>query len=189
MKSAIASLKMLIVMTIFCGLIYPLAFTGIMQVVFPYQANGSIIEKDGKAIGSELIGQEFKSDLYFSGRPSANEYDAANSAGTNYGAINADLKKQVEERTAEIRKAYNLTDKDLIPSVMVLNSAPGFDPHMTPESMYFQVKRVAAARNLDEAQVKALVDAHIEQPTLGFMGDARVNVLKLNMALDELSKK
>lgn len=188
MKVIISSIKMLVAMTVFCGLIYPLIFTGIMQTLFPYQANGSIIEVDGKAIGSELIGQEFKSDRYFSGRPSANDYDAANSGGTNYGATNAELKKQVEERAAAIRELYGLSKEDKIPAVMVTNSTCGFDPHMTPESLYFQVKRVAAARNLSEDQVKALVDKHVEQPILGFMGDARVNVLKLNLELDKLSK-
>lgn len=189
MKSAVAALKMLLLMTVLCGFIYPLAITGFAQALFPYQANGSIIEKGGQPIGSEMIGQEFASDRYFSSRPSANKYDAANSGGTNYGAINANLKKQVEEKTAEVRQTYGLTDKDPVPSVMVLNSASGFDPHMTPESMYFQVKRVATARHLDEAKVKALVDANVEQPVLGFIGEPRVNVLKLNMALDKLSNK
>lgn len=169
-------------------MIYPLIFTGIMQTIFPYQANGSIIEHNGKAVGSELIGQEFKSDKYFSGRPSANEYNAASSGGTNYGATNAELKKQVEERAAAIREQYGLDKNAAIPAVMVTNSACGFDPHMTPESLYFQVKRVAAARNISEDKVKALVDKHVEQPVLGFMGDARVNVLKLNLELDKLEK-
>lgn len=186
MKSAIESLKMLLIMTIFCGMIYPLLFTGAMQAIFPEKANGSIIEKNGQIIGSELIGQEFKGDKYFSSRPSANGYDAGNSAGTNYGATNASLKEQVETRTKEIREKYGLSADTPVPAVMVTNSACGFDPHMTPDSMYFQVKKVAAARNLDEATVKKLVDEHIEEPVLGFIGDARVNVLRLNMALDDL---
>ena len=97
-------LRAIIVMTILCGLIYPLAMTGLCQALFPFQANGSIIERDGKVVGSAIIGQEFKGDKYFSGRPSANEYNAADSAGTNYGAINKDLKKQVEERAAAVRE-------------------------------------------------------------------------------------
>lgn len=188
MKSVLESLKMLFIMTIFCGIIYPLTCTGVMQVIFPTEANGSIIEKNGQLVGSELIGQEFTSDKYFTSRPSANEYNAASSGGTNYGAINANLQEQVKVRTEEIRKEYNLAADTPVPAVMVTNSACGFDPHMTPESMYFQVKKVAAARNLDAAVVKQLVDEHIEEPSLGFIGEARVNVLRLNMALDDLNK-
>ena len=178
------ALRAVLIMTFVCGIVYPLAMTGISQIIFPYTANGSIIEKNGQAVGSELIGQEFKSDKYFSGRPSANGYDAANSGGTNYGAINAKLKEQVEKGAADVRKAYALSANDAVPTVMVTNSASGIDPHMTPEAIKMQAKRVAAARNMDVDSVMKLIDANTEAPVLGFMGDSRVNVLNLNLALD-----
>ena len=178
------ALRAVLIMTFVCGIVYPLAMTGISQIIFPYTANGSIIEKNGQAVGSELIGQEFKSDKYFSGRPSANGYDAANSGGTNYGAINAKLKEQVEKGAADVRKAYALSANDAVPTVMVTNSASGIDPHMTSEAIKMQAKRVAAARNMDVDSVMKLIDANTEAPVLGFMGDSRVNVLNLNLALD-----
>ena len=178
-------LRAILVMTILCGLIYPLAMTGLCQALFPYQANGSIIEHDGKVIGSAIIGQEFKDDKYFSGRPSANEYNAADSAGTNYGAINKELKKQVEERAAAVRAKYGLLPTEKVPSDMVTNDAAGFDPHLSPEAIRMQVDRVAQARNMDKSVVLKLVEQNIEYPSFGFIGEARVNVLKLNLALDK----
>ena len=178
-------LRAIIVMTILCGLIYPLAMTGLCQALFPYQANGSIIEHDGKVIGSAIIGQEFKDDKYFSGRPSANEYNAADSAGTNYGAINKELKKQVEERAAAVREKYGLLATEKVPSDMVTNDAAGFDPHLSPEAIRMQVDRVAQARNMDKSVVLKLVEQNTEYPSFGFIGEARVNVLKLNLALDK----
>ena len=178
-------LRAIIVMTILCGLIYPLAMTGLCQALFPFQANGSIIERDGKVVGSAIIGQEFKGDKYFSGRPSANEYNAADSAGTNYGAINKDLKKQVEERAAAVREKYGLLATEKVPSDMVTNDAAGFDPHLSPEAIRMQVDRVAQARNMDKSVVLKLVEQNTEYPSFGFIGEARVNVLKLNLALDK----
>ena len=178
-------LRAILVMTILCGLIYPLAMTGLCQALFPYQANGSIIEHDGKVIGSAIIGQEFKDDKYFSGRPSANEYNAADSAGTNYGAINKELKKQVEERAAAVRAKYGLLPTEKVPSDMVTNDAAGFDPHLSPEAIRMQVDRVAQARNMDKSVVLKLVEQNTEYPNFGFIGEARVNVLKLNLALDK----
>ena len=178
-------LRAILVMTILCGLIYPLAMTGLCQALFPYEANGSIIEHDGKVIGSAIIGQEFKDDKYFSGRPSANEYNAADSAGTNYGAINNDLKKQVEERAAAVRAKYGLLPTEKVPSDMVTNDAAGFDPHLSPEAIRMQVDRVAQARNMDKSVVLKLVEQNTEYPSFGFIGEARVNVLKLNLALDK----
>ena len=177
--------RAILVMTILCGLIYPLAMTGLCQALFPYQANGSIIEHDGKVIGSAIIGQEFKDDKYFSGRPSANEYNAADSAGTNYGAINKELKKQVEERAAAVRAKYGLLPTEKVPSDMVTNDAAGFDPHLSPEDIRMQVDRVAQARNMDKSVVLKLVEQNTEYPSFGFIGEARVNVLKLNLALDK----
>ena len=181
----IKPLRAILVMTILCGLIYPLAMTGLCQAFFPYQANGSIIEHDGKVIGSAIIGQEFKDDKYFSGRPSANEYNAADSAGTNYGAINKDLKKQVEERAAAVRAKYGLLPTEKVPSDMVTNDAAGFDPHLSPEAIHLQVNRIAQARNMDKSVVLKLVEQNTEYPSFGFIGEARVNVLKLNLALDK----
>ena len=178
-------LRAIIVMTILCGLIYPLAMTGLCQALFPFQANGSIIERDGKVVGSAIIGQEFKGDKYFSGRPSANEYNAADSAGTNYGAINKDLKKQVEERAAAVREKYGLLATEKVPSDMVTNDAAGFDPHLSPEAIHLQVNRVSKARNMDKSVVLKLVEQKTEYPSFGFIGEARVNVLKLNLALDK----
>ena len=178
-------LRAILVMTILCGLIYPLAMTGLCQALFPYQANGSIIEHDGKVIGSAIIGQEFKDDKYFSGRPSANEYNAADSAGTNYGAINKELKKQVEERAAAVRAKYGLLPTEKVPSDMVTNAAAGSDPHLSPDSIRMQVDRVAQARNMDKSVVLKLVEQNTEYPSFGFIGEARVNVLKLNLALDK----
>ena len=178
-------LRAILVMTILCGLIYPLAMTGLCQALFPYQANGSIIEHDGKVIGSAIIGQEFKDDKYFSGRPSANEYNAADSAGTNYGAINKELKKQVEERAVAVRAKYGLLPTEKVPSDMVTNDAAGFDPHLSPEAIRMQVDRVAQARNMDKSVVLKLVEQNTEYPSFGFIGEARVNVLKLNLALDK----
>ena len=178
-------LRAILVMTVFCGLIYPLVMTGLCQALFPFQANGSIIEHDGKVIGSAIIGQEFKDDKYFSGRPSANEYNAADSAGTNYGAINKELKKQVEERAAAVRAKYGLLPTEKVPSDMVTNDAAGFDPHLSPEAIRMQVDRVAQARNMDKSVVLKLVEQNTEYPSFGFIGEARVNVLKLNLALDK----
>ena len=179
-------LRAIIVMTILCGLIYPLAMTGLCQALFPFQANGSIIERDGKVVGSAIIGQEFKGDKYFSGRPSANEYNAADSAGTNYGAINKELKKQVEERAVAVRTKYGLLPTEQVPSDMVTNDAAGFDPHLSPEAIRLQVNRVAQARHLDKSVVLKLVEQNTEYPSLGFIGEARVNVLKLNLDLDKI---
>ncbi|MGM9529727.1 MAG: potassium-transporting ATPase subunit KdpC [Phascolarctobacterium sp.] len=181
----IKPLRAILVMTIFCGLLYPLVMTGLGQILFPFQANGSIIERDGKVIGSALIGQEFKSDKYFSSRPSANEYNAADSAGTNYGAINKELKKQVEERAAAVRTKYGLLAIEKVPSDMVTNDAAGFDPHLSPQAIRLQVNRVAEARHMDKSVILKLVEENTEYPSLGFIGEARVNVLKLNLALDK----
>ncbi|MGM9583860.1 MAG: potassium-transporting ATPase subunit KdpC [Phascolarctobacterium sp.] len=179
-------LRAILVMTILCGLIYPLSVTGLCQILFPFQANGSIIEHNGTAVGSALIGQEFKSERYFSGRPSANEYNAADSAGTNYGAINKELKEQVATRSAAIREKYGLTAEEKVPADLVTNDAAGFDPHLSPEAIRLQVDRVAKAREMDKSVILKLVEQNTEYPDFGFIGEARVNVLKLNMALDRV---
>jgi K+-transporting ATPase ATPase C chain len=178
------------------GLAYPALITGISKVIFPRQAAGSLIQTDGKVVGSELIGQSFTAPRDFWSRPSATvdanskplPYNGANSGGSNLAPSNPDLKKAVEERIAALRAA----DPDAtgpVPVDLVTTSASGLDPHISPAAAAYQVHRVAKARGLDEAKVRDLVAAHTEGPQFGVLGDACVNVLKLNLALEALSSK
>ena len=176
-------------LTIITGVIYPLVVTGIAQLAFPHQANGSLIEKDGVVIGSELIGQQFDDPSYFWGRPSATSpepYNAASSSGSNLGPTNPALISAVEARVKVLQEAD--PDNTLpIPVDLVTASGSGLDPHISVASALYQVQRVATARGLNEADVVALVNQYTEGRQFGFLGEPRVNVLLLNIALDELS--
>lgn len=175
-----------VVMTALTGLAYPYAVTGVAQVAFPDQANGSLLNRDGKVIGSSLIGQAFAGDQYFHGRPSAagNGYDAANSSGSNLGPTSKALIDRVTTSVKDLQKTSNLP----IPVDLVTASGSGLDPDITPAGATYQVARVAKARGLGADQVQALVDAQIQGRQLGFVGEPHVNVLSLNLALDALKK-
>lgn len=170
------------------SLVYNIGVTLLAQTLMPYQADGSLIYVNGTVVGSELIGQNFSSPGYFHSRPSAVDYNASNSGGSNYGATSAKLMDLVSKRVAKVRSENNLSPNAIVPPDLVLASGSGLDPHISPESAMIQVARVAKVRGLPESDVRSLVDQYIEGPQFGFLGADRVNVLKLNIALDELAR-
>ncbi|MCD4487257.1 potassium-transporting ATPase subunit KdpC [Chromobacterium vaccinii] len=178
-------------LSLITGLAYPLVTTGIAQAAFPAQASGSLIEKDGKVVGSRLIGQNFAGEQYFWGRPSATSpmpYNAGSSGGSNLGPTNPAQLAAVKGNVEAIRKAHP-TQTGPVPVDLVTASASGLDPEISLASAYYQVDRVAAARKLPADAVRKLVDGRVIGETFGLLGEPRVNVLELNLALDELSKK
>ena len=189
MKTFGIALKIFLVFTILTGIVYPLLVTGIAQVVFPHQANGSLILKDNKIIGSELIGQQSDSTIYFTSRPSAIGNNPLPSGGSNYGLTSKKLKDQFTERKNRFI-AFNQLDKNTeVPSEMLFASASGLDPHISPQAAELQINRIAKARsfsNVQKQKLKSLVENMSEAPQLACLGESRVNVLLLNIALDKL---
>ena len=189
LRQILNTVRIFIVLTVVCGLIYPLLMTGLAQAVFPFQANGSIIVRNNAPLGSRLIGQRFSSTGYFHGRPSAAGepgYDATSSSGSNLGPTSRKLMGTVAGNLKQVREDNNLNSTAPIPSDLVLASASGLDPDITPAAAYLQAERVARERKIEAGEVRRLVAVHTQERQLGLFGEPRVNVLELNLALDDL---
>jgi K+-transporting ATPase ATPase C chain len=200
LKEIRPAIVLVVALTVITGLIYPLVMTGIAGTIFPYQAQGSLIEKDGKVVGSALIGQVFADDKYFHGRPSATNtpdpkdptktvdapYNAANSGGSNLGPTNKAL---IDRIKGDVDKLKEENPSASVPQDLVTTSGGGLDPHISPDGALFQVARVAKARNMPEDRVRQLVNDNTEGRFLGLLGEPRVNVLALNLALDKAAAR
>ena len=184
MKLLIQSILLTLVFTVLTGLLYPIAVTGIAQLAFHHQANGSLIEKNGQVVGSELLAQQFTGAKYFWPRPSAGRYATVPSGASNLGPTSAQLQSNVVSNARAFRDGNHLAADVPVPADMVFTSGSGLDPHISPEAARLQIARVAAERKLSEAVVRALVEKFIEPPQWGIFGEPRVNVLLLNLALD-----
>jgi K+-transporting ATPase ATPase C chain len=188
-KNLIISLKLLLYLTIITGIIYPVAMTLISNAVYPNKSTGSMIESDGKIIGSELIGQSFDSTIYFQPRPSPISYNPMPSSGTNQGPTNAVLKDSVEQRRKRYIEINGLNEGTPVPEDAIFASASGVDPHISVENAVLQSKRIAKSRNFNEeksAKLRELINRLIEKPQFGILGEQRINVLLLNIELDKL---
>lgn len=186
MKIIFQSIRIFILMTLLTGALYPLAVTGLAQALFHRQANGSLIEKNGQIAGSSLLAQKFQSPKYFWPRPSAADYATVASGASNQGPTSDALKSIVAKRDSEFRAANHLPQEQPVPSEMVFASGSGLDPDISPEAAQLQVARIAKERGIDEGKLKQLVAEYSKQPQMGILGEARVNVLALNLALDSI---
>lgn len=185
MKQQIYSaLRIYLFMSLLLGIAYPLLVTGFAQVLFPGQANGNLIEQNGKIVGADLIGQKFTKPEYFWSRPSANDYNPLSSGGSNLGPTSKVLKKMIEERKNNLLQQNSGTEQNIKKNLLYA-SASGLDPHISPQAAEYQIARVAKARGLSEDKVKDLMVRYVEKPQLGFLGEPTVNVLRLNLALDQ----
>lgn len=192
LRQLMNTVRIFVVLTVVCGLIYPLLMTGLAQAVFPFQANGSIIIRNNVPVGSRLIGQGFSSAGYFHGRPSAageKGYDATSSSGSNLGPTSKKLMDTVAGNLKLVREDKKMSETAPIPSDMVLASASGLDPDITPAAAYLQADRVAGERMIEAGEVRRLVAVHIQDRQWGVFGEPRVNVLELNLALDAFKTK
>lgn len=189
MKDLIRALLVFVVLSLLIGLIYPFVVTGISRFAFPGRAQGSLLVREGKTVGSSLVGQRFTGPGYFYGRPSAVDYDAGNSGGTNAGPSNGTYLNNVRLRIDTVRRVNHLDQGTPAPADLVLSSASGLDPHISIEGALVQVARVAQERGLPEPSVRDVVRGRVEQPLLGFIGQRRVNVLLVNLDLDRLGSR
>ena len=188
-KNILRSFLLLIIFTIILGFLYPLLITGISKIIFPFRSSGSLIKYEGKIVGSELIGQNFKGEQYFHPRPSAagkDGYDPLSSGGSNYAPTNEDFISAVKERLSNLRKENKLEDYIKIPSDAVTSSGSGLDPDISIDNALLQADRIAKKRNIPVSEINDLIRQNTEKRILGFLGEPKVNVLKLNLLLDNL---